>query len=136
MNQKIENLLNISMNISEEERSKNEDLSAGFNESDQTWEFVIKYSGSEETIRAFWPRPVVFLYNHFFIFVIIFLLFAAFRSLASPIWSFRFFIPARYVKFCHKKITDLKFFVTVLLLHFFGNFVYNYNVIILEGMIP
>ena len=65
MSEKIENLLTISMDISEEERKKSEQLNAGFDPVEQTWEFVMKYSGSEEELKAFWPRPIVFLYNQY-----------------------------------------------------------------------
>ena len=65
MSEKIENLLTVSMDISEEERKKSEQLSAGFNSEDQSWEFVMKYSGSEEPLKDVWPRPIVFLYNQY-----------------------------------------------------------------------
>ena len=53
------------MDVSEEERKKSSQLSAGYDQADQTWEFVIKYSGSEDALNAFWPRPIVFLYNQY-----------------------------------------------------------------------
>jgi len=65
MNEKIENLFTIAMDIPEEERKKSNQLSAGFDQKDQTWEFVMRYSGSEEEIEAVWPRPIVFLYNQY-----------------------------------------------------------------------
>ncbi len=65
MSEKIENLLTVSMDISEEERKKSKQLSVGFDSKDQSWEFVMKYSGSEDTLKDIWPRPIVFLYNQY-----------------------------------------------------------------------
>ena len=42
MNPRIENLLQISINSDEDFRRQIPDLSAGFNESDRTWEVVVK----------------------------------------------------------------------------------------------
>lgn len=65
MSEKVENLLTISMNVSEEERESSRQLSAGYEKETRTWEFVIKYSGNEEQLQEFWPRPFVFLYNQY-----------------------------------------------------------------------
>ena len=65
MNEKVENLLNISLDITEEEREQSGQLMAGYDPMDETWEFVIKYSGKEEELKKNWPRPIVFLYNQY-----------------------------------------------------------------------
>ncbi len=49
--QKIENLLNLSLSIPEEERMQSGDLSAGFDEQEDIWTLIIKYHGDIESIR-------------------------------------------------------------------------------------
>lgn len=44
--QKKENLLNISMQATEEERQKSVALSTGFNAAEKTWELIVKYNGA------------------------------------------------------------------------------------------
>lgn len=65
MSEKIENLLNVSMNITEEQREENSQLSVGYNKEDKTWEFVVRYAGSKEDLEAFFGHPFVFLYNQY-----------------------------------------------------------------------
>lgn len=65
MSEKIENLLTVSLNVTDEQRSQSRQLEAGFESADRTWEFVIKYSGSEEELETFFGRPFVFLYNQY-----------------------------------------------------------------------
>lgn len=43
-NQKIENLLNLSLNVTEEEREKSEALSIGFDESTKKWEIILRHT--------------------------------------------------------------------------------------------
>ena len=43
--QKIENLLNLSMEATEEEREKSLDLDAGYDEQTGRWEVIIRYNG-------------------------------------------------------------------------------------------
>ena len=43
--QKIENLLNLSLDATQEERRKSESLEIGFDEETQTWEVIVRYSG-------------------------------------------------------------------------------------------
>ena len=45
MNQKIENELNLSLGLDNEERSKTDNLNTGYDESTGKWELIIKYSG-------------------------------------------------------------------------------------------
>ncbi len=56
MNQKIENLLNLSLGISESERAKSPDLNSGFNVSEETWELIIKYNGDIMNIQEKYPE--------------------------------------------------------------------------------
>lgn len=51
MNQKIENLLNVSLEATRTELENSESLSIGFNWRDDTWEIIVKYSGTLDNIR-------------------------------------------------------------------------------------
>lgn len=50
-NQKLENLLNLALNVSPEERARSQELETGFNPAEQTWELIVKYSGSLDAVR-------------------------------------------------------------------------------------
>lgn len=65
MKENIENLLNISMNITEKQRQQSRQLSAGFDEREDTWEIIVKYTGDEQELVEFFGHPFVFLYNHY-----------------------------------------------------------------------
>lgn len=52
MNQKIENLLNVSLDATREELGSSESLSTGFNWRDNTWEIIVRYTGNLENIKA------------------------------------------------------------------------------------
>ena len=52
MNQKIENLLNVSLDATREELESSESLSTGFNWRDNTWEIIVRYTGNFENIKA------------------------------------------------------------------------------------
>lgn len=52
MNQKIENLLNVSLDATREELESSESLSTGFNWRDNTWEIIVWYTGNLENIKA------------------------------------------------------------------------------------
>ncbi len=43
--QKIENLLNLAMEATEEEREKSGELEVGFNQLEETWDIIVKYHG-------------------------------------------------------------------------------------------
>lgn len=43
--QKIENLLNLALDATPEEREKSQDLDVGYDSADQTWEVIVRYSG-------------------------------------------------------------------------------------------
>lgn len=50
--QKIENLLNLSLDASEQERAKSSELSTGFDERTDTWDLIVKYSGDIRRIES------------------------------------------------------------------------------------
>lgn len=53
--QKIENLLNLSMDATREEREKSPVLETGYDEADDTWEVIVRFSGNlEEVVRPSW----------------------------------------------------------------------------------
>ena len=54
--QKQENLLNISLEVTEEERKKSPDLDAGVSSSGEMWELIVKYSGDIEYLRQKYPQ--------------------------------------------------------------------------------
>lgn len=51
-NQKLENLLNLALDVPEEERARSQELETGFNPEEKTWELIVKYSGSLDGARA------------------------------------------------------------------------------------
>ena len=52
MNQKLENLLQLALQTSEEVREQTEDLNVGFNNRTRTWELIVKYHGSLNVLEA------------------------------------------------------------------------------------
>lgn len=62
--QKMENLLNLALSVSEEEREKSMELDVGYYPVARTWEIIIKYSGTLETVREI-AESVVALSNGF-----------------------------------------------------------------------
>lgn len=51
MSEKIENLLNLALEASEEERERSEELDVGFDPVGNEWELIVKYSGDLDRIR-------------------------------------------------------------------------------------
>lgn len=51
-NQKMENLLNLALDVSPQERARSQELETGYNPGEQSWELIVKYSGSLEEIRS------------------------------------------------------------------------------------
>ena len=45
--QKIDNLLNLAMDATSEERAKSENLNVGYDSSERLWDVIVKYSGPE-----------------------------------------------------------------------------------------
>ena len=54
--QKLENLLNLALDVSEKDRDRSSELNVGYNPIDQVWELIIKYSGSLSTVRKIAER--------------------------------------------------------------------------------
>ena len=52
MSQKIENQLNLALDITEEERQKSESLDIGYDLEEKEWELIVKYSGTLERVRT------------------------------------------------------------------------------------
>lgn len=50
-NQKLENLLNLSLDTTPAERSRSSELETGFDPEENTWELIVKYSGSLDEVR-------------------------------------------------------------------------------------
>ena len=59
--QKIENLLNLALDASPEERARSSELEVGFNPIDKEWDLIVKYSGSLEQVRAIANRVMELL---------------------------------------------------------------------------
>lgn len=59
MDQKIENLLNISLNATEEEREKSLNLDVGYNPVGNRWEIIVKHNGSLGFLEEKYPGTVV-----------------------------------------------------------------------------
>ena len=51
MSQKVDNLLNLALDASNEERKKSEQLEVGYNSQEREWELIVKYAGSLERVR-------------------------------------------------------------------------------------
>lgn len=49
--QKLENLLNLALNATPEERTRSTNLNVGYDAVENTWEVIIKYTGNLESIR-------------------------------------------------------------------------------------
>lgn len=49
--QKLENLLNLALDATKEEREKSLELSVGYDEEEKLWEVIVKYTGSLEGIK-------------------------------------------------------------------------------------
>lgn len=52
MNQKLENLLQLALQTSEDTRERTEDLNVGFDRETHTWELIVKYHGSLEELET------------------------------------------------------------------------------------
>lgn len=49
--QKVENLLNLALDATEEERDKSLELNVGYNPIERQWDLIVKYSGSLDCVR-------------------------------------------------------------------------------------
>jgi len=50
-NQKLENLLNLSLEVSPQERARSQELETGYRPDEKAWELIVKYSGSLDAVR-------------------------------------------------------------------------------------
>lgn len=55
-NQKLENLLNLALDVTPAERARSRELETGYHPDEQTWELIVKYSGSLDAIRELGVR--------------------------------------------------------------------------------
>jgi subtilisin family serine protease len=62
--QKLENILNLALDATEEERDKSLELNVGYNPIDREWDLIVKYSGSLDCVRALGAQ-VVEMQNEF-----------------------------------------------------------------------
>jgi len=62
--QKLENLLNLALGATEEEREKSLNLDVGYHPIDREWELIIKYSGNLDQVRDL-ASQVVELQNEY-----------------------------------------------------------------------
>lgn len=67
--QKLENILNLAIDATEEERDKSLELNVGYNPIDREWDLIVKYSGSLDCVRALGAH-VVEMQNEFAIITI------------------------------------------------------------------
>lgn len=51
MSQKIENILNLALDATPEERERSEELEVGYDPGSKEWELIVKYSGTLETVK-------------------------------------------------------------------------------------
>ena len=60
MSQKLENQLNLALEMTEELREQTGDLSVGYDRQEKTWELIVKYNGAADQLRdALGPRALV-----------------------------------------------------------------------------
>lgn len=50
-NEKIENLLNLALDATEQEREKSLDLDTGYDKEERTWEVIVKFGETEESLK-------------------------------------------------------------------------------------
>ena len=62
--QKLENLLNLALGATDEEREKSLNLDVGYHPIDREWELIIKYSGNLDQVRDL-ASQVVELQNEY-----------------------------------------------------------------------
>jgi len=55
-NEKLDNLLNLALNATDEERNKSEELSVGYHAADKTWQLIVRASGSMAQLSEAYPE--------------------------------------------------------------------------------
>lgn len=69
--QKLENLLNISLQATKEEREKSEELGIGYDPEQNTWELIVRYTGSLDGLRIRYPQiRIRELLNQYAVFIV------------------------------------------------------------------
>ena len=51
MSQKLENILNLALDATQEERERSDELEVGYDPPQRKWELIIKYSGALDEVR-------------------------------------------------------------------------------------
>lgn len=64
MSQKIENILNLALEATPEERARSADLDVGYDAGERAWDLIIKYSGSLEAAREISESVTELLNNY------------------------------------------------------------------------
>lgn len=64
-NQKLENLLNLSLSLPESEREKSSQLEVGYTPSTSEWELIVKYSGDLSSLQETIPFTFIPLLNQY-----------------------------------------------------------------------
>lgn len=64
-NQKIENLLNLALNVTDEEREKSLELNVGFDSGTREWNLIVRHSGNIDFLREYERIKVVNLNNNY-----------------------------------------------------------------------
>lgn len=65
-NQKLDSMLNLAVDVSEEEREQSRELSTGYDAQDKTWRVIVKYSGDLREIEAAIPgSQAISLFNQY-----------------------------------------------------------------------
>lgn len=59
MNEKLEDMLNLALDATQEEREKSLELDVGFSEDTDTWEVIVKYSGDINRLEGVYPGVLV-----------------------------------------------------------------------------
>ena len=62
--QKLENELNLALDSTPEERIKSDNLNVGYDLADNTWELIVRYTGSLDRIRQLGVTVVELLSNY------------------------------------------------------------------------
>lgn len=64
--QKLDNTLNLSLDVTSEEREKSRELSVGYNAEARTWRVIVKYSGELSEIEEAIPgSQAISLFNQY-----------------------------------------------------------------------
>lgn len=58
-NQKIETLFRAALDATPEERAKSSDLSTGYNQTENTWEVIVKHTGNLTSLKDIYPSIVI-----------------------------------------------------------------------------